>query len=344
MKEKVLKIIRENNLIETGDKLVLGVSGGPDSIAMLNVLSEIKDEIKFEIAVAHINHMIREEAEADEEYVKNMCNKMNVEFYAKKTDVQKLANTNKVWLEETGRKVRYEFFEEVLKNTKSNKIAIAHNKNDKAETVLMNILRGSGIQGLKGIELKNKHYIRPLLECERNEIEDYCTQKNLNPRIDKTNFENEYTRNKVRNIVIPYIQKEFNPNIIETINRLSELTKQEDEYLKTETKKVYNTILVEEKPEEIILNLKGFNKQEKLIKSRIIMYSISKIFGTSKDIEKIHIEDIIKLCQNNIGNKYLTPNKNTRVLVKNHKIYISKQKWASVIKAGKWLDCNKKDI
>ena len=326
MKEKVLRTIKENNLIETGDKLVLGVSGGPDSTAMLNVLNEIKDEIKFEIVVAHINHMIREEAEADEEYVKNMCNKLNVEFYSKRIDVQKLANTNKAGLEETGRKVRYEFFEEVLKNTKSNKIAIAHNKNDKAETVLMNILRGSGIQGLRGIELKNKHYIRPLLECERNEIEDYCTQKNLNPRIDKTNFENEYTRNKVRNIVIPYIQKEFNPNIIETINRLSELTKQEDEYLKTETKKVYNTILVEEKPEEIILNLKGFNKQEKLIKSRIIMYSISKIFGTSKDIEKIHIEDIIKLCQNNIGNKYLTPNKNTRVLVKNHKIYISKQK------------------
>ena len=326
MKEKVLKTIKENNLIETGDKLVLGVSGGPDSTAMLHILNELKNKINFEIVVAHINHMIREEAEADEEYVKNMCNKMNVEFYSKRIDVQKLANTNKAGLEETGRKVRYEFFEEVLKNTKSNKIAIAHNKNDKAETVLMNILRGSGIQGLSGIELKNKHYIRPLLECERNEIEDYCKEKTLNPRIDKTNFENEYTRNKVRNIVIPYIQKEFNPNIIEAINRLSELTKQEDEYLKTETKKAYNTILVEEKPEEIILNLKSFNMQEKLIKSRIIMYSISKIFGTSKNIEKVHIEDIIRLCKNNIGNKYLTPNKNTRVLVKNHKIYISKQK------------------
>ena len=326
MKEKVLKTIKENNLIETGDKLVLGVSGGPDSTAMLHILNEIRNEIKFEMVVAHVNHMIREEAKEDEEYVKNMCKKMEVEFYSKRIDVQKLANTNKVGLEETGRKVRYEFFEEVLKNTKSNKIAIAHNKNDKAETVLMNILRGSGIQGLRGIELKNKHYIRPLLECERNEIEDYCKEKTLNPRIDKTNFENEYTRNKMRNIVIPYIQKEFNPNIIEAINRLSELTKQEDEYLKTETKKAYNTILVEEKPEEIILNLKSFNMQEKLIKSRIIMYSISKIFGTSKNIEKVHIEDIIRLCQNNIGNKYLTPNKNTRVLVKNHKIYISKQK------------------
>ena len=295
---------------------------------MLHILNEIRKskKINFEIVVAHVNHQIREEAKQDEEFVKNFCEKIGIEFYLKSIDVKKIANTNKVGLEEAGRKVRYEFFQEVLKNTKSNKIAIAHNKNDKAETILMNILRGSGIQGLRGIELKNEQYIRPLLNCSREEIEEYCKQNKLNPRIDKTNFENDYTRNKVRNVVIPYIRKEFNPNIIETLNRLSELMKQEDDYLKKETQEIYKNILVKESENEIILKLKEFNNQEKALKSRIIMYSINKIFRTTKNIEKIHIEDIIKLCKNNIGNKYLTPNKNTKILIKNHKIYICKQK------------------
>ena len=329
MKNKVLKTIIENHLIESGDKLVLGVSGGPDSIAMLYILNEIRKskKLNFEIVVAHVNHMIRTEASEDEKFVKENCEKLYIEFFSKSIDVQKLANTNKIGLEEAGRKVRYEFFKEVLKKTDANKIAIAHNKNDKVETVLMNLLRGSGIQGLRGIEYKNEHYIRPLLDCERSEIEKYCEEKNLNPQIDKTNFENDYTRNKVRNIVIPYIEKEFNPNILETLSRLSELMKQEDDFLKQQTNKIFEEILIKQEGEkQIILDLKKFNNQGKAVKSRLLMYSITKLFGTTKNIEKVHIEDVIKLCENNIGNKYLTPNKYTKILVKNHKIYISKQK------------------
>ena len=329
MKNKVLKVINENKLIESGDKLILGVSGGPDSIAMLYILNEIRKskKINFEIIVAHINHMIREEANDDEKFVKENCEKLGVKYFSKRIDVKKLANTNKIGLEEAGRNARYDFFEEILEKTNSNKIAIAHNKNDKVETILMNMLRGSGIQGLRGIEIKTNHYIRPLLECNRNEIEQYCKEKNLHPRIDKTNFENDYTRNKVRNVVIPYVEKEFNPNFIETINRLSDLIKQEDDILKQETKNIYQEILIkEDEKKEIILDLKEFNNQSKAIKSRLILYSISKIFGTTKNIEKIHIEDIIKLCENNIGNKYLTPNKNIKILVKKHKIFITSQK------------------
>ena len=328
MEQKVLETIKQNNLIQNGDKIVLGVSGGPDSMAMLHILKKIKEKnkIKFEIIVAHINHMVRKEASEDEEYVSQNCENMNLEFYSKSIDVKKLANTNKIGVEEAGRKVRYEFFEEVLKQTKANKIAIAHNKNDKVETTLMNILRGSGIKGLRGIEVKNSQYIRPLLECTRKEIEEYCIQNNINPKIDKTNLENDYTRNKIRNIVIPYIEKEFNPNIIETISRLSELIKKEDDYMQKETLIAYKEILEKEDKTEIVLKLSKFNNLHEVLRTRIILLAIAKIFGTAKNIEKVHIEDIVKLCENNIGNKYLTPNKNTKVLVKNHKIYISKQK------------------
>lgn len=328
MKNKVLKTIKKYNLIENGDKLVLAVSGGPDSIAMLNILKEIQEEqskLNFEIVVAHINHMIRKEAKEDEEYVKEYCKKNKIQFYSKSIDVQKIANNNKIGTEEAGRIVRYEFFDEILEKTNSNKVAIAHNKNDKAETIIMNLLRGSGVSGLKGIEPRRGKYIRPLIECERYEIEKYCEEQELNPRIDKTNFENEYTRNKIRNIVIPYVKKEFNPNIIETLNRMSELISEEEEYIEKQVKNEYKKILIEENKKQIILDLKKFNSEEKVIKSRLVLYTITRLFATAKGIEKIHIEDIIKLCNRNIGNKYLTPNKNIKVLVKNHKIYFLKQ-------------------
>ena len=328
MKNKVLETIRKYKLIENNDKIVLGVSGGPDSIAMLNILNDIKNDENinpnFSIVVAHINHLIREEAKQDEEYVKRFCEERNIEFYSKSIDVQKIANTNKIGTEEAGRNVRYEFFDEVLIKTNSNKIAIAHNKNDKIETIIMHILRGSGINGLKGIEPKREKYIRPLIECERNQIEEYCQKENLNPRIDKTNFENIYTRNKIRNVVIPYIKKEFNENIINTMDRFSNLITEEDKYIENQVKDIFNDIKLEENENQVVLQLKLFNLQEKVIKSRLILYTITRIFGSTNGIEKIHIEDIIKLCNNNIGNKYLTPNKKIKVLVKNHKIYFSK--------------------
>ena len=181
-----------------------------------------------------------------------------------------------------------------------------------------------GIAGYKETETgvsTRDNIIRPLIECNRYEIEKYCEENDLNPRIDKTNFENIYTRNKVRNMLIPYIKENFNPNIIESINRLSDLSKQENEYLEKQTEKVYKEILISAKNDEIILDLNKFNLQETVIKSRLVLYTINILFGTRSGIEKKHIEDIIKLCSNNIGNKFLIPNKKVKILVKNKKIF-----------------------
>ena len=185
----------------------------------------------------------------------------------------------------------------------------------------MNIIRGTGTSGLKGIQAsRDNKYIRPLIECERKEIEEYCYENKLEPRIDKTNLENIYTRNRIRNLLIPYIQKEFNPNIIESLNRLSQIANQENKYLEFQTIKVYEEINEEEAKDQIILNLKKFNKLDLVIKNRIVLYTINRLFGSSNGIEKIHLQDIIKLCSNNIGNKFLIPNKKIKVLVKNGKI------------------------
>ena len=327
IEKQILNTIKKYNLIEKNDKIICGISGGPDSICMLDVLRKIKQELDFEIIVCHVNHMIREESTDDEKYVENYCKKNQIKYYVKRIDVKKYANNKKQGTEEAGRNVRYEFFEEILNKEKANKIAIAHNKNDKIETIIMNVIRGSGISGLRGIEPKrNNKYIRPLIETKRQDIEKYCEENNLEPRIDKTNFINDCTRNKIRNIAIPYIIKEFNPNIIETIDRLSIVISEEDDYLNNEMMDIYNKIKIKEEKGYIVLNLKEFNKKDKVIKKRLILYTINKTIGNVQNIDKINIDDIIKLCENNIGNKYLTPNKNIKILVNKNQIFFEKIK------------------
>lgn len=322
LEEKVRKTIREFNLIEKNDSIVVGVSGGPDSMTLLSILLKLKEEFHLKIYVAHVNHMLRENAIKDEEYVKEFCKKNNIEIFIKKANISEIAQKEKIGLEEAGRNIRYNFFEEVLKNTKSNKIAIAHNLNDKAETIIMNTLRGSGVSGLKGIEAKRKKYIRPLIEIERYEIEKYCIENKINPRHDESNDDNTYTRNKIRNIVIPYIKNEFNPNIIKTLNRLSEIIKEEDEYVQSETEKIFKEILLTDEKNKIEFDPRKFNEQEKVIQKNLILLAIKKVKGSTQGIEKVNIDDIIKLCNNNIGNKLIRPIKQLEIGIKNKRIYI----------------------
>ena len=321
--EKVRKTIKSNGLIKKDDKIVVGVSGGPDSMCLLHILSMLKNELDFQICVAHINHMIRKEADNETEFVKEFCKKNNIECFVKKVDVLNRALEDKIGTEEEGRKIRYDFFEEVRLKTNSNKIATAHNANDNAETVLMNIIRGSGTSGLKGIEYERDFIIRPLLDCQRHEIEEYCNINMLDPKFDESNKENIYTRNKIRNLLIPFIQKEFNPNIIDTLNRLSEISKKEADYWKLIVENEFNNLVNEENSntKTICLKLKEFNKLHYVIKSKVVLYTIDKLLGNTNGIGKIHIDDIIKLCENSIGNKFLIPNKKIKVLVQNKKIY-----------------------
>ncbi len=322
--EKVLKTMQKYNMIKSGDTIVIGVSGGPDSMALLNILNNLKEKLNIKLYVAHINHMIREEADEETEFVKDFCAKIDVDFFAKKVNVEEEAKKQRIGTEEAGRNIRYEFFEEVAKRVGANKIATAHNSNDNAETVLMNLIRGTSISGLKGIEkVRDGRFIRPIIECSREEIEEYCKENNLNPRYDRTNDENIYTRNKIRNLLIPFLKKEFNPNIIEGINRLSQIAKEEEQFINKTVEKEYKKLLLTANDNEkrIILDLKEFNKLDYAIKSKLILYTISKAYGTANGIEKIHIDDIIKLCNNNIGNKYLSPRAGIKIYVKKGKIY-----------------------
>ena len=217
--------------------------------------------------------------------------------------------------EELGRKVRYDFFDEIMKQESCTKIATAHNANDNAETVLMNMIRGTGLSGLKGIEIVRGNIVRPILEITRVEIESYCENENLNPCHDESNDKAIYTRNKIRLELIPYIEENINSNIVNNINRMSEILFEEEEYLNKQAEEAYKTSLIAEEEGRTVCNLKKFNSFEKVIQKRLIIKYITKTLGNAKDIEKVHIEDILKLCKNNVGGKYLMPNKYIKVLV-----------------------------
>lgn len=314
MLNKVKATIEKYNLIEKDDKIVLGVSGGPDSICLLSVLHKLG----VNLCVAHINHGLRENANLDEKFVLGICNELEIPCYVKKVNLKE--ELNGMTVEEAGRKVRYDFFFEILQKEGCNKIATAHNSNDNAETVLMNIIRGTGTSGLKGIEAKRDKIIRPLIECTRNEIEEYCKLNDLNPRHDESNDETVYTRNKVRLELIPYIEKNINSNIVNNINRMSDIVTEEEKYILKQVESAYDECVLKEEDNKVVCNLKVFNKLDIVIRKRLIIKFIIKVLGNAKDIERVHIEDVLKLCENNVGGKYLTPNKYIKISVNKSKV------------------------
>ena len=199
-------------MFNDGDKVIVAVSGVPDSICLLHILNSLKRQLNIELCVAHINHCLRgDESDKDEIYVKNFCESLNIEFRSKSVDINKIIETQNISCESAGRNARYDFFNSLREELNAQKIAIAHNANDQAETVLMRIMRGTGLEGLVGIKpIRDNIFVRPLINSTRQEIEEYCFTENINPRIDKTNLETIYSRNKVRLELIPYIQKNFN--------------------------------------------------------------------------------------------------------------------------------------
>ena len=253
---------------------------------------------------------------------------LDIPFYVKRAEILKIAEEQKIGTEEAGRQIRYEFFDEVLKKEKANKIAIAHNKNDNAETMLLNLIRGTGMSGLEGIQAKEYNkYIRPLIDIDRDEIEQYCDKYNLKPRIDSTNKENIYKRNVIRNVILPEL-KNINPNIIETLSRTSKIIKLDNDFIKEYSKKRYKELITIDKSAEggvslkkISYDIKKFNVEPEAIKQYLVLNAITELTGNARNIEKTNIDDIIKLASRNVGNKYIQINKNVRVEIKNNKIF-----------------------
>ena len=189
--KKVISYIKDNKLIKSGDKILVALSGGPDSVCLLNILFELKEELNIDIGAAHVNHLLRgEDAFKDEEYVIKICDEIGIPCFVTRVDINNYSKEHKLSSELAGREVRYDFFEQIIKKEGFNKVATAHNANDQAETILFRLMRGTGLEGLGGIKAsRDNKIIRPILCLSRQEVEEYIQLKSLKPRIDKTNFE-----------------------------------------------------------------------------------------------------------------------------------------------------------
>ncbi len=239
MRDRVQRFIEENNLLNINDNVIVALSGGADSVTLLHILISIKEKYGLCIYAAHLNHQIRgEAAEKDERFVYDLCKKYNVKLFVERKDIRALAKERKISVELCGRDERYRFFENLSKQLNA-KVATAHTLSDNAETVLLNITRGASLSGICGIPIKRDYIIRPLLCLTRAQIELYCNENALTYVTDKTNFEEDYSRNKIRLSVIPKL-KEINSGVEENIGRLSSMIQLSDKYLDDISKKELN--------------------------------------------------------------------------------------------------------
>ncbi|MBM7615969.1 tRNA lysidine(34) synthetase TilS [Alkaliphilus hydrothermalis] len=297
--DKIKRRIVEDKLIEDGDKVVVAISGGPDSVCLLHGLSQLQEEYHLQLYGAHLNHNFRGiEALKDAQYVTKLCERLNIMSFVKSIDVAEYAKNNHRSLEEAGRILRYAFFDEVAEKVGATKIAVAHNQNDQAETVLMRLLRGTGLQGLTAIHHKRGKIIRPLLDITRDEIEGYCITHQLQPRIDLTNLEPIYHRNKIRLELIPMLEKEYNPNLIEALSRMAETLKADHDFIQQQAQDIYGLLAQREDANTVILPVHGINKLPRALFVRVIRCSVEALVGKGEILEYRHIENLQHLVNN----------------------------------------------
>jgi len=303
-----MSYIKDNNLIKSGDKVLVALSGGPDSVCLLNILYNLKAELNIEIGAAHLNHLLRDkDAFEDEEYVKTLCKSLDIPCFVKRVDINKYSKDKKMSSEMAGRDARYNFFDDIVKDQGYTKIATAHNANDQAETILFRLMRGSGIEGLCGIKVRRDKIIRPILCLSRKEVEEYIEINNLKPRIDKTNFEKIYNRNKIRLDMIPYIKENFNEDIIQTLNRMSVLLQKDNEFIENSARSFYEKYCIEQS-DYFIIKKELFDNKEAVV-TRVIRYALTNFSKTHYDFEMKHIYEICNLAKNNSGKAIDLPNK-----------------------------------
>lgn len=307
MKEKVLAYSKRYHLIGKGDKIVVGVSGGKDSICLLHVLCEIKKEMKLELMVVHVNHKLRgEDAKRDAEFVKEVAENLGLPCYIEEVDVKELAKVKRISEEEAGRMARYDTMEMVRLMNGYTKIAVAHHQEDVAETVLFNLVRGTGPKGLSGIPPRRDGLIRPILFASNEEIMAYISEKQLDYREDLTNSETNYTRNKLRLHVFPYLEKEINAKSKMHVAEAAERIALQNEYIAKVAKKEYVRV-VKTEAAEYTYEVKEFSKIEPVIQVEIVRLILQNLIENTKDIDRTHYRMILELADKRVGKRVNLP-------------------------------------
>ncbi len=308
IENKILRIVEEtiknHQMFEPKDSVLVGVSGGPDSVALLHVLFKIASKLSLTLGVAHLNHQIRSvDSDRDEKFVASLAGNLHLPFYFQRRDVLSYKKHHKLSLEEAARRVRYEFFYQIAIENKYHKIALGHQGDDNAELVLMYLFRGSGPPGISGIPPVRDNFsqygkiVRPFIGLLRHEILDYLSAKKLEYVTDTSNEDTKFLRNKVRRELIPLIKKSYNPRIIETLNRLSSILRSDEEWIEDMIILLYKDIILYSEENKIVLSIPKLDRIHIAPKRRIIRKAIKSIKGDLRSIAFSHIASIIKLIE-----------------------------------------------
>ncbi len=282
------EFVQKNKLISPNDKIIVAVSGGVDSVVLLDILNELKNQLKIELIVAHFNHKLRGvESDEDEEFVRRFASNLGLECYVRSEDTKEYCKRNKISIQEGARELRYNFFETLKLLKGFDKIATAHNANDNAETVLLNLFRGSGVNGLAGIQVKRGSIIRPLLFATRDEIEAYANEKGLQYRIDSSNLKTSYRRNYIRLKLLPLISENINPGIIETLNRTAQIFSELSEFIQHEVSKITKFIAIEENPEKVLVDIQRLKSYLYFIQESVIISVVETFFKERIDFARV---------------------------------------------------------
>ncbi len=286
IEKAILDNLSKYSLWESGTTVTVALSGGADSVALLYALSRLKENLNFTLKAAHLNHLIRgDEAFRDEEFVKKLCVELNIPLFCERIAVPIFAKDNNLSLEAAARRVRYDFLSRISEGV----IATAHTASDNLETVILNLTRGTAIDGLCGIPVKRDYIVRPIISATRNDVEDYCKKHGLSFVTDSTNLVDDYTRNKIRHQVIPVL-REINPRVESGVLRTSSCLKQISDMLKAEAEAYINEFFADNK-----LCVKNFNTLNPEIAKRVITLFINRIDGEIS-LESKHIESIYNIC------------------------------------------------
>lgn len=306
---KFESFIESQKLIKTGEKILLGVSGGPDSMTMLDLFCQISTKYCLEPVVYHLNHKFRKEASLEAEFVACTAKKYGLEKIIEEYDVPTYIRETGLSPEEAARKIRLNNLIKWARKLKINRISLAHNKDDLVETAFLNLIRGTGLKGLRGIDpitkYRGKYLIHPLLNISRAEIECYCRVKKLDPRYDPTNNEEVYTRNKLRNKIIPYIEKEINPALKDVVFRMAGIVRKEDDFLNQLAEKELVSLIVAEDEKTLTLKLDGLSKLPETLRYRVLKAALIRYQDHTVDLYSYHYNLVNNLITNGATGKII---------------------------------------
>ncbi|WP_022666608.1 tRNA lysidine(34) synthetase TilS [Desulfospira joergensenii] len=292
--QKVAETIREHEMLRDRDAVLVGLSGGPDSVALARVLLDLQPEFRLRLGLAHLNHMLRgDESVRDENFTIEFSKKCSLPLFTKTLDIGSMAAESKISLEEAGRKARYSFFRQTAQTHGFSRIALGHNRDDNAEQVLLSLVRGTGPGGLKGILPKRDSlFIRPLIRMAKSEILDFLDRSNQDFMVDSSNEDPSFLRNRVRHVLIPFLEESFNPKIRGSLDRLSRILQEEEDFFRDLVTEGLRTCLKEEKSGSVSLSLPELSRLHPALASRVLRAAISRVKENLKKISMAHIREI----------------------------------------------------